>query len=158
VAGAPAADGSRSRLRTALGPLALLVGLAFAVGLVLALAYLLRTLGDLVADTYRTSTYIGINPPKALAFAALGLILLVALPLAIADGVSSARFRRAERDLRDARPHAAVARYEGPEGRGLLFDAPEGRTLLLRPAGGLGRPRVVPLPADAAPAEAPGGG
>ena len=131
------------------------LGAAFASLLVVALAYLMRTFVDLAVDNYRSSTYAGINPPKALAFTALGLIVLVAFPLAILDGVSSARFRRAERDLRETRPDATVSPYEGPEGRGLAFDAPSARVLLLRPPGGIGRPRVLALPPVAAEAPAP---
>jgi hypothetical protein len=122
---------ARDALRPALRVLLAAAGAVFASLLVLALAYLLRTSVDLAQDAYRSMLYVGVNAPKTLAVLALALILLVALPLSIVDAVSSARFRRAERDLRDARPHAQVAPYEGPEGHGLAFDAPEGRTLLL---------------------------
>lgn len=133
--------------RRALGPVALVAGLLLAIVLVVGIAYFLRTLGDLIADTVRTAGYVGLNWPKGLAFFALGVVFLLAFPLAIVDGVSSARFRRAERELREARPADAVHPYEGPEGRGLIFDGPDGRALLLRAPGGLGAPRLLALPA-----------
>lgn len=136
-------------------------GLAAAAGvvavslLVWGLASLFRTTKEFYDDTYRTATFIGINPPKALALTAVAIVLLVALPLAIADGVSMARFRRAERELREARPLDVVTPYEGPEGDGLLFEGPEGRLLLLRPPG-FGKPRPLALP-QAEPPSAPTG-
>lgn len=143
---------ARDALRPALRVLLAALGVAFASLLAVGLAYLLRTSVDFALDTYRAATYIGVNAPKALAVAALAIVVLLALPLAIADAVSSTLFRRAERELRDARPHAQVGPYEGPEGRGLAFDAPEGRTLLLAPPGGLGAPRTRTLPPVAPPA------
>lgn len=151
-AAAPRPTPARALLRI-LGPL---LGGVLAAALVVGLAYLLRLLHDFVADAYRTATYVGVNAPKALALAAVALVLLAAFPLALLEAVSGARFRRAERDLRQTRPLDEVRPYEGPEGRGLLFHGAEGAVLLLRPPGGLGGPRLHPLPAaGATPPEAP---
>lgn len=135
-------------LRPGLRVVGAAVGALVASALVAGLAYLMRLTVDLGVDNYRALVAVGVNAPKALAVTALAIVLLLAFPLALSDGYSSARFRRAERELREARPDAAVSPYEGPEGRGLAFDSAEGRTLLLRPVGGLGPPRtlVVPLP------------
>lgn len=130
---------------------------ALLILLVLGLAITLWGLVELWRDSYRTATFIGMNAPKALAIGAAALILLVAFPLATLDGVASARFRRLERDLRERRPHDAVAPHDGPEGQGLLFDGPTGRVLLLSPPGGFGRPRVVELPPPEPAPEAPSG-
>lgn len=121
----------------------------------LALAGLGWLFRELVLDVYRTATYTEMNAAKVLALVAAGLVLLLALPLAILEGVASRRFRRAERDLRQARPHDAVTPYEGPEGRGLAFEGPEGRALLLRPAG-FGGPLVLVFPPPPAPDAAEG--
>lgn len=101
--------------------------------------------GGFLKDTLDSVTRPPITPTKILFYVA-ALLILVALPLAIAEWASERRYVRAEREMRAARPAAAVTRYEGPDGRGFLFDGPEGRALLLEPRGGIGAPTVVDLP------------
>lgn len=120
-----------------------LLGLVVATLVVVALALVMRTLVDLILDVYRTMRVVGQNPAKISGYVAVVLILLAALPLSIATGVSNVLYHRRERDLRESRPDDAVQPYEGPEGIGLEFNGPHGRLLLLRPPGGIGRPRRV---------------
>lgn len=104
-----------------------------------------------------------ITPTKVL-IVVTALVVLSALPLAILEWTSERAYLKVEREMRAARVADAVSRYEGPEGRGYLFDGAQGRALLLEPAGGIGAPRVValpppppapPEPAGDAPSEAP---
>ncbi|GEM_PF-5912176 len=83
------------------------------------------------------------------------LFIVLAVPLAVMDGRSRARFRAEERRLRDERPGATVREHAGPEGEGLLFEDAAGRVLLLRGPGGFGAPRVVEIPAEPPPSEEP---
>lgn len=125
---------------------ALIVALSFASGILLTLgvqsAY---QSGGFLKDSVDTVTRPPHSATKALFFVAFGLLVL-ALPLGVLEWASERRYLAAERALRLARPADAVARYEGPEGRGYLFDGPEGRVLLLEPPGMLGRPVRVDLP------------
>lgn len=92
---------------------------------------------------------------KTLAIVAAGLTLLAGL-LVVPEMVSDRRFARARRALEASRAWDHASEYEGPEGSGILFHAEGARALLLRPAGGIGAPRVVELPEapDAAEDEA----
>ena len=97
----------------------------------------------LVRSMLKALTGTTLNWPIGLFFFATALILLAALPLAIADGLATKRFRDAEQRLRKLRPEAAVTPYAGPEGDGLKFETTTNVTLLLRPAGGLGATRML---------------
>lgn len=94
------------------------------------------------------------TPTKTLFMVAATAIFL-ALPIAIAEWASTSRFRRRERELRETRPADDVNPYEGPEGRGLLFDGPDGRLLLAEPRGGIGAPVEIPMPPLPPPEPAP---
>lgn len=95
---------------------------------------------------------------KTLAIVAIALVALAA-PLAIADGLAQRRFAQAAARVRAERAWERETRYEGPEGRGLRFEAAGGEAvLLLEPVGGLGSPRLVrtapPAPTAAGPTPA----
>lgn len=124
----------------------LIAAIAFAAGVfVTILLERVYARGGFLKDTIDSVTRPPITPTKVLFYVA-ALLILVAVPIAIAEWRSERRYVRMEREMRAARPADAVTRYEGPDGRGFLFDGPDGRTLLLEPQGGLGRPTVVELP------------
>lgn len=131
----------------------LIAAIAFAAGVfVTILLERVYARGGFLKDTIDSVTRPPITPTKILFYVA-AVLILVALPLAIAEGWSERRYLRLEREMRATRPADAVTRYEGPDGRGFLFDGPQGRTLLLEPSGGIGAPTVVELPP--VPAEPP---
>lgn len=120
--------------------------LGFAAGvLVTILVVRLYGAGGFLTDTVNTVTRPPITPTKILFYVSAALIAL-ALPLAIGEWLAERRFVKAERALRAERPADDVTAYEGPEGRGFLFDGPQGRLLLLEPTGGIGRPTTIELP------------
>lgn len=129
----------------------LIAALAFAAGVFVTILFeRLYAGGGFLRDTIDTVTRPPITPTKVLFYAA-ALLVAIALPLAIGEWLGERRFLRMEREMRAARPEDAVTAHDGPEGRGFLFDGPSARTLLLEPTGGLGRPRVVDLPAAPSP-------
>lgn len=126
--------------------LAIGLALGFAAGVAASVAVArLYGAGGFLRDSVDTLVRPPFSATKALFYVA-ALLILVALPLGVLEWRAERRFLRRERELRASRPADAVTRYEGPEGRGFLFDGPQGRTLLLEPAGGLGEPRLVELP------------
>jgi hypothetical protein len=129
----------------------LIAALAFAAGVFVTILFeRVYARGGFLRDTIDTVTRPPITPTKVLFYVA-ALLVLVALPIAIGEWLGERRFLRLEREMRAARPADAVTVHEGPEGRGFLFDGPGGRTLLIEPAGGLGRPRVIEMPPPPAP-------
>lgn len=132
----------------------LFTSLAFAAGVALTITFeRLYAAEGFLKNSVDSAFQPPITPTKVL-FVVAALMMLAAIPLATAEWMAERRFVRAEREMRAARPADAVTHYEGPEGRGYLFDGPSGRALLLEPAAGVGEPRVVelpPVPADAPP-------
>ena len=124
----------------------LFTSLAFAAGVALTVTFeRLYAANGFLRNTIDSAFQPPITPTKVL-FVVAAVLMLSAVPLALAEWRAERRFVRMEREMRAARPADAVTQYEGPEGRGFLFDGPDGRTLLLEPAGGVGEPRVVELP------------
>lgn len=120
--------------------------LAFAAGIALTILFERTYASD---GFLRNSVDSAIRPPitpTKILFVVAALAVFTALPLAIAEWRAERRFVKLERAMRAERPGDAVTSYEGPDGRGYLFDGPNGRTLVLEPAGGVGEPRVVELP------------
>ncbi|HET6403353.1 MAG TPA: hypothetical protein VFH78_01795 [Candidatus Thermoplasmatota archaeon] len=132
--------------------------LAFAAGIAITIAFERAYAADgFLKNSVDSAIRPPITPTKIL-FVVAALLVFTSVPFALAEWRAERRFVRMERELRAARPGDAVTAYEGPEGRGFLFDGPGGRTLLLEPTAGVGEPRVVelpPLPPEAAapPAE-----
>lgn len=137
----------------------LFTSLAFAAGVAITIAFeRLYAANGFLRNSIDSAITPPITPTKIL-FVVAALLMLTSVPIALAEWAAERRFVRLEREMRAARPADAVTEYEGPEGRGYLFDGPAGRTLLLEPAAGVGEPRVVelpPIPADAAPAPTDG--
>lgn len=120
------------------------LGFSAGVGVTIALQRIYRA-GGFLKDSLDIAFGDPTTPTKVLILVAAG-ITLVALPFGILEWRSDRRFLRVEREMRVARPFDQVSRYEGPEGRGFLFEGAEARTLLIEPTGGIGEPRVVELP------------
>lgn len=132
--------------------------LAFAAGIAVTIAFERAYAAEgFLRNSLDTVFRPPITPTKML-FAAAVILIATAVPLAVAEWIAERRFVRKEREMRAARPADAVTAYEGPEGRGFLFDGPDGRMLLLEPAAGIGRPRVVELPPAPAPPPDPAPG
>ena len=126
--------------------LSLFTSLAFAAGIAITIAFERLYAAD---GFLRNSVDSAIRPPitpTKILFVVAAIFVVTSIPLALAEWRSERRFLRVEREMRAARPADAVTHYEGPEGRGSLFDGPDGRTLLLEPRAGVGEPRVVELP------------
>ena len=83
-----------------------------------------------------------ISDTKKWAMVAIALVAIAA-PIALAEGVSDRHFRRVMERVRASRAWEREAAYDGPEGRGLLFEAPGHRALVLHAVGGVGAPRVI---------------
>lgn len=126
--------------------LLLFTSLAFAagVGVTVGLQAIYHD-GGFLKDSVDLAFRPPITPTKVLIVITAALVFAM-LPVGIAEWRSERAYVRAEQEMRAARPGDAVTRYEGPEGRGFLFDGPAGRTLLLEPAGGIGQPRTLELP------------
>lgn len=92
---------------------------------------------------------------NAVWFAGAAIVLcLLAVPFAVLQGSSAARWRRELARVRDEHPDAVVSDYRGEEGDGAMVEDAQGRVLVLRAPGDIGAPRVVALPPPAPPSEA----
>lgn len=129
----------------------LYTSLAFAAGIAVTIGFeRLYAHGGFLRESLDTALKPPITATKVL-IVITALVVFSALPLGIAEWRAERAFLRAERSMRSERPADVVARYEGPEGRGVLFDGPGGRSLLLEPSGGIGLPHVVGLPPTPVP-------
>lgn len=106
--------------------------------------------GGLYRNSLDTAFSDPVTGTKVLMMASAAIIAL-ALPLALADWRAERRYKRAVEQMRARRWLSSHEPYAGPEGTGALFAGPEGRVLVLRALGGLGAPRIVELPPEAAP-------
>ena len=126
--------------------LALFTSLAFAAGIAITILFERIYAADgFLKNSVDSAIRPPITPTKIL-FVVAAIFVVASIPFALAEWRSERRFLRMEREMRAARPGDAITRYEGPEGRGYLFDGSSGRTLLLEPPAGVGEPRVVELP------------
>lgn len=145
------------RILDPLLPWALIAALALVVGAVgYGLLWLLKGLGG-VFD-YGWTLLVRLPPSFAKTMTTIVIVLVLAAglatPLAWWETRSARRYAQLEEQLRRERPDDVVAPYSGHEGEGVAFDGPAGRLLLLKPAHGVGEPRVVAVPAPAADAPA----
>lgn len=115
---------------------------------VLAVAFWLHHTLKARGGLYRNSIDMAFSEPttatKVLMMAG-GALVLVALPLALADWRAERRYKRAVEQMRVRRFLSSYEPYQGQEGSGTLFVGPEGRVLVLRALGGLGAPRILEL-------------